>query len=386
MLKHIFIAVILLITSSRLAFAQDVKLSPYTEISLLTCDPGEELYSVFGHSAIRVSDPLRGIDKVYNYGTFDFRTPGFYVKFARGKLNYMLSLSSFSRFKEEYIEENRSIYEQQLDLTYEQQQHFFDFLEWNSKPENKYYMYDFFFDNCATRIRDIVTVEYNSKLVFKEIENRKTFRTLINECLVNSRLASLGINIVLGVRTDKVATSSEYMFLPFNLMNAFDSAQIVSNGERYALVKKKNTIFKAKVIDQSKPVNISAIVFWSIFLIVAAFTILSFKTQKLYIAIDRLIYGVTGLLGILILLLWIATDHQLTVNNFNILWAFPLNFFLVFIPFGMTWLKKYFLVFGIIQLLFLVTWCILPQQVPGYLIPLVLTLCIRSFQKVWFKV
>ncbi|MCD6555811.1 MAG: DUF4105 domain-containing protein, partial [Bacteroidales bacterium] len=130
-------------------------LSPYAEVSIITCAPGNELYSTFGHSAIRIKDPVLRIDNVYNYGTFNFETPGFYMKFTRGKLDYMLSVSPYRYFVMSYIQEKRAIKEQVLNLSCPQKTIIFHALKINALPENMYYRYDFLKDNCSTRVLKI---------------------------------------------------------------------------------------------------------------------------------------------------------------------------------------------------------------------------------------
>ena len=126
------------------------------QISLLTCDPGDQLYSAFGHSAIRVLERTTGEDLVFNYGTFDFNTPYFYVKFTQRTLDYMLSVSTYERFLAEYNYYQRDVREQVLDLSPEQIERLVEFLQINYRPQNRFYRYDFFYDNCATRIRDVM--------------------------------------------------------------------------------------------------------------------------------------------------------------------------------------------------------------------------------------
>ncbi len=131
-------------------------LSPEAEISLLTCSPGNELYSLFGHTAIRVKDPAARFDRVFNYGTFDFDTPYFYLKYARGLLPYQLSHTDYRYFLHAYREEGRSVYEQRLRLDSLQKQRLLDILTENYRPENRSYLYNFLFDNCTTRSRDVI--------------------------------------------------------------------------------------------------------------------------------------------------------------------------------------------------------------------------------------
>ena len=132
------------------------ELSTKARVMLLTVSPGhEELYAAFGHSAIYIHDPEKHIDKVYNYGTYYYNQPHFYLNFARGYLLYGLSVSTYDRFQGYYAYFNRQVVAQVLDLSLEQRQQVFDFLENNALPENSMYYYDYFYDNCATRIRDV---------------------------------------------------------------------------------------------------------------------------------------------------------------------------------------------------------------------------------------
>ena len=164
-------------------------LSERASISLLTGSPGTELYSTFGHSAIRVHDPSTGMDIVFNYGTFDFNTPNFYLKFAQGKLNYKLSIETFEQFRAGFIYENRSVVEQKFNLTQTQKNLLFALLEQNYLPENRFYKYDFFFDNCATRIRDLMITAFGEDFQYQYPEEWKnsglTFRNLIDMYLTN---------------------------------------------------------------------------------------------------------------------------------------------------------------------------------------------------------
>ena len=189
------------------------------EISLITGEPGKELYTKFGHSAIRVHDPANGIDLVYNYGTFNFNAPGFYPKFLRGKLNYFLDVYEFKRMMLTYKYYNQSLYEQVIELTYDEKKAIYNFINTNYLPANKYYLYDFFFDNCSSRIKDVFQDILGPKLIFEDhdIKTNKTFRQLLDEFLNKSPWIDFGIDLTLGLPTDATATSEEYMFLPYKL-------------------------------------------------------------------------------------------------------------------------------------------------------------------------
>src|SRR6185369_13807343 len=199
-------------------------------VSLLTCSPGLDLYSSWGHSALRVVDSLANIDIIYNYGTFDFDDPGFYSKFTRGKLLYFVSVQKFEGFLEEYQYYQRGITEQVLDLSCSEKIKLDLALQENAKEENKYYKYDFTVDNCTTRLRDIVFKNAGSTIITKDIRpsQKITFRKLINKYLDSSYQywSKFGIDILLGTPLDKKLTNDEAMFLPDYLLKGFDSTSL----------------------------------------------------------------------------------------------------------------------------------------------------------------
>ncbi len=356
-------------------------LSERAEISLITSNPGTEVYIYFGHSAIRVKDPLKGIDWAYNYGTFDFNTPNFYTKFARGYLNYKLSVYPMRYFVQENINENRSIYEQVLNLNQEEKELVFRFLEYNRQPGNEYYLYDFFFDNCATRIRDVFQDELGKDLVFDEANYKPvTFREMLAPYLESHAWSRFGINLVLGAIADREATLAESAFLPDYLKASFANAKL--NNKEFAQPSK--ILFQQKDVDLHTPLLIRpGFVFGLLLLIILFFTYREFKTKKTYKLIDFLIFLLIGIIGLILFLLWTATSHTAVVKNWNLLWAIPTHFFIVFFIFrkaNSTFLKYYFLVSGIMSISALVFWFVIPQQYDLAFIPLILIASLRSFK------
>ena len=173
-MKRVLTIIVLMISFLPLR-AEKIELSPKAEISVLTCSPGPDLYSSFGHTAIRIQDSInnRWVDVVYNYGTFQF-TDDFYFKFAKGQLDYRLSRSSFGDFQYEYLMTGRGIWEQKLLITPAEKQRLFDLLEENYLPENREYRYDFFYDNCSTRVRDIIKKALENKVNFTYVYAEKS--------------------------------------------------------------------------------------------------------------------------------------------------------------------------------------------------------------------
>lgn len=307
--------------------AQGSGLSPAAQVSVITCGPGTELYSTFGHSAFRIKDPVTGLDRVYNYGTFNFNTPNFYVKFARGKLLYELRAYNFGNFLRGYHEENRWVKEQVLDLKNDQIQQVYDFLENNAKPENRAYKYDFFYDNCSTKMMDVLEKVLGSDLVFDPNfeEAEYTHRQLIQMYLGDLPWSDFGIDLALGSVIDREIPSKAYMFLPDYVLQGVDASGIKESGKIKPLVKETNTILDSKPLINK---GWSFTPFWLFTILAVAVILISirdFKKRRRNKLLDYILFLFTGITGLVILLLWFATDHSATANNLNILWAFAPN-------------------------------------------------------------
>jgi len=377
MKKVIFIALFLL--SIRVQ-SQTLPLSEGAQISVITCGPTpSELYAAFGHSAIRVYDPDQQIDFAYNYGVFDFDQPNFYLNFARGYLYYKLGVYSYPHFRDYYISHNRYVHEQILDLTAEQKQKVFDYLEWNGKPENQTYRYDYFYNNCATKIRDVLAETLKDELKFDGsfIKTDYTIRDLTDLYLAPQPWGDLGIDICLGLPMDKKASPYEYMFLPDYIEYSFDNASINSK----PIVKQKVAVYEA--IPEGIPFSLFHpwIVFGAFLLITIVLSYYDWKRKKLSLWFDVTVFSAVGWIGVLLLLLWTATDHQASARNFNLLWAFPVHaiaaIFLLRKNSGSS-LAKYFLGTAILLATTLLFWPLLPQQLNVFLIPIVMALMIRA--------
>ena len=207
--RIIIIFAIILFSNCQKIFSQD---SSRIRISLLTCTPGEELYSIFGHSAIRIIDSNNVTDYIYNYGTFNFDDNGFYLKFIRGKLLYFVSIERTEDFLAFYTLENRGIAEQILQLTGDEKIAIQKALKENLKEENKYYKYDFFLDNCTTRLRDVISnKKYPKPLLPLVMPASTTYRNAIHQYLDKGgqKWSELGIDILLGMPTDKIKNNQK---------------------------------------------------------------------------------------------------------------------------------------------------------------------------------
>ena len=213
-------------------------------VSLLTILPGSEIYSLWGHSALRITDPQYGLDLTYNYGTFDFEAGNFVLKFLHGNLDYTLSMHGFEASRRAYHAEGRPIIEQTLDLTPAQQRRLVDLLTVNLRPENRRYRYHFLFDNCSTRIRDVLEAALGEETLHTaELpDDAPTFRALIDPYQRTVPFLDAGIDVLLGAPADRPADGREIMFLPEHLMQAFDQARIGAGEDTRPLVVRTDTL------------------------------------------------------------------------------------------------------------------------------------------------
>jgi hypothetical protein len=303
------------------SFGQD---SSHIRISLLTCTPGDELYSTFGHSALRVTDSSSVTDIVFNYGTFNFDDPGFYIKFIRGKLLYYVSTADFPDFKEEYQTTNRGMTEQVLNLSAAEKIALMHFIYNNAKEQNRYYQYDFFLDNCTTRLRDIIVKFKTNYRPLKPVMPANTrFRQAIHEYLDKGGKywSKLGIDLLLGAPTDAVMTTAQSQFLPDNLMKALDSTN-----QQHQLVVSEAALYPFIPIGNTQSFFTPMIVFSLLLVSILALSFSSNKTVILLLnGFDGLLLFITGALGILFIFMWTSTDHSMVKNNFNLIWAWPTN-------------------------------------------------------------
>lgn len=365
-MKKIFLLVFIIFF--KMGFAQSDS-SCRLQISLVTCAPGNELYSIFGHTAIRVFDSTNGSDVFYNYGTFDFDDPNFLVKFVRGKLDYYLSVESANDFFLRYQNERRTVTEQVLALSPQEKKSILQALLINISGNNKYYKYDFLFDNCTTRARDIIKGR-SSFSQEKLVPPGTTFRNMLYVYLDSSGMcwSKLGIDILLGSKIDKPVTIEQSNFLPDYLMFAFDS----SNAKHKLIEDKK--VYKAFGVNNiSKNNSQPLLVFGSLFLLMllASFSKNKF-IQNTYHYSSLFFVFITGIIGVLLLFMWLGTDHKSCSYNYNILWALPTNFIAAFTVNKEANYRKIYFRFAFIETLVLLAgWFFLPQQFNINLVPFV---------------
>ncbi len=348
------------------------------KISVLTCGSGDQLYSTFGHSAVRIKNTLTDQDYVYNYGTFDFDEPNFYLKFLRGKLNYKLAVSSFASFMREYEYFKRWVIEQDLNLSDEQKLKIVNFLKNNSQPENRDYKYDFFFDNCSTRIRDFLNSEIG--VIFDDSQINKSYRDLLDEDLKAMPWSDFGIDIVIGAVADQRIDYSSQMFIPDYLMKQIGLAEI--SGEE--LVRETRTLITYPEVDKSRQESpwFSPLLVLCLLLLVELFFLYKFITKPIQAPrfYDLLIAAVTGFIGLIILFLWFFTNHGATKSNLNLFWLSPLYLFSVK---GIITRKSTFYLHRLLILpsfICLGLWAIMPQSFHMAFMPWMLVLMSFNFR------
>jgi len=350
-------------------------------ISLLTCTPGTELYSTFGHSAFRVFDSVNNADLVFNYGTFKFDDPKFYNKFVKGKLLYFVSIDTLPSFLAEYDYYKRGITEQAINISCPEKQRLVSLLFENAKEENKYYRYDFNYDNCTTRLRDILEKAAGKQLETKNIlpKPNTTFRNLIHIYLDRGgqQWSKFGIDMLLGNPMDKKVTNREAMFLPDYLLMAFDSSKL--NGQ--PVVYEKKILLNYFESYKTKSGITPLIVFGVLFLVIAVLSFFTRNTWNVFFKIfDFLLFTFLGLIGFLILFMWFGTEHAMCKNNFNLLWALPTHLPVAFLLFSRKqWVNAYFRFIFFYTIALLLAWFFLPQQFNTAFLPIVGIILTRSF-------
>ncbi|WP_246143029.1 Lnb N-terminal periplasmic domain-containing protein [Tenacibaculum adriaticum] len=359
-----------------------MQLSIYSEISVVTSGPGDNLYEKFGHTAIRVKDPVLSLDLIYNYGIFDFDAPNFYLNFTKGFMKYKLARYDFYYALRSANEDKRWMKQQVLNLTSEEKNNFFTFLQHNAEPENASYLYDPFYDNCATRPRDIIKKVLGDKLTISSdfITSDTSLRQLMNIEINPNTWGSFGINVALGSKLDKVATAEEYMYLPDYVFKALEVSKIKRETEEVPLVKRTQTLldFEEK---QAKSDAFSPLLAFSILLIIGIFTTYNdYKKLQRTKWFDFMLFFITGVIGLLIMFLWFFTNHSTAPNNFNFLWAFAPNLIVSFFLLKKNppkWIKKYILFLLMLLAIIPIIWLSKMQLFSVYLVEVFVLLVIR---------
>ena len=354
-------------------YANELEDKSRYKISILSIGEGPSLVDAFGHTAIRIKDAELKNDVVFNFGVYDFNSPNFYSNFVKGRPEYKLGIQNYNNLIQNYIRQKRYIVEHQLNLDQNSIKIIIDLLV--EKLNDPYYIYDYFRDNCTTRAADIVIDKTNNKFKDEKLESETvfSFRNLIHEKINENSWAALGIDLCLGAIIDKKINTRETFFLPENLMNYLDLFE--------ADIIKRNIIYspESKISYQENlpsPLLVNLI----LSLIIVTVTIFNFKSNKWNKSLDILIFLISGSIGILIIFLWFFSNHFAGAQNFNLLWAFPFNFTLIFaiyktkIP---NWSIGYIKLLIILIILLFLHWITGVQKYNLTLLPIFIALLIR---------
>jgi hypothetical protein len=333
---------------------QEIQLSENSEISLLTCGPGDAMYSKFGHSALWVMDPENRIDLIFNYGTFDFSDSNFYYLFLRGIANYRLSITNFQGFVEEYETENRFVKKQILNLTSLEKQNLYRILIDNYQPENRYYRYDFLFLNCSSIIRDRIFDVTNGRFTLSQDSAKTfTFRELL-EPYLEQGWVYLGINLLLSHKADREASNWETMFLPDHMYEQFSLAK-TNNSIQLAPDRNVSTmVLSTREAPKKRKHTLTTLLVFLVFALILIISNKRLADKSWHKGIDFAIFFSTGLIGILVAFMWFFSKHEVVHQNLNLMWAFPLHLIFAFIVLFprlrlfQQWYARIFLALGIL--------------------------------------
>jgi hypothetical protein len=347
---------LLVLLSFSIGFGQSVPLSKDAKISVLTCGLGNETYSYFGHTAIRVSDPANNLDVVYNYGAFDFSTPNFVAKFTKGDLQYFVITHSFSEFIEEYNIEKRSVFEQELLISQDLKQKLFDKLNATLLSEDRYYTYKFIDKNCTSMVVDIINNTLNENVIVKKGDTDITYRSILYPYFDGHFYEKLGTSIIFGTKVDQLGTR---IFLPFELKNSLEK---VSFQNKPLVAKSKTLLFFEKETPASWWNNIYS------YLIILAFIVLAHNK-----IVDKIYLLVLSLMGIFFVCVGFYSFHLELSMNYNVLLFSPLLLILIFLSIAKN--KKWTYRFALLHLIFLVIYSIFMINKAHFIIvlPMIIT-------------
>lgn len=297
-------------------------------VSLLTCSPHDEIYSLYGHTAIRYEDKASKTDIVVNYGMFSFKKPFFVARFVLGLTDYEMGIQDFNDFCYEYQYFGSQVTQQEINLTPEEKGQLLKALQ-DNYANARVYRYNYFYNNCTTKARDIILKSINGKIEYKNaIDKSVSFRDLIHGCNANYSWASFGNDLLLGFKADMQTTREEQQFLPDNLMRDFDQAKIVSaDGSARPLVKNTEIIVKGNDHAIAGKTKVTPqFVFITLLLLIAAIVVAEFKTKKRFLWVEISLLLASGLAG-LILFVMLFSEHPTTSTNLQIFILCPLNLY-----------------------------------------------------------
>jgi hypothetical protein len=350
------------------------------EISIITCDPGTEIYSLFGHSALRINHIESDEDIVVNWGIFEYYEDQFKFgyDFAKGRLNYYMGIQNTVNFLREYSYYKRGVREQILNLSTNEKKEIIEFVSVNNLPENRNYKYEFFYDNCSTRIKDLLNSIFRSNISWGNhpSENKFTFREIIHQNIAPQPWLMLGIDLVLGQRIDQLVNNENLMFLPTYLEAILDSTKITNVAQSKTLISRKNVLIPT---GENKSSTIKSITIYGWIFLMITLILLYLKNDRIFNIWSCILLTVLSLLGVVLYFMWFGTDHQATKNNSNILWANPSYLFLVWVIIFKKWNKVslvYVYLIGFCLLTTILFWFGMVQEFNPTIKPIIISLAL----------
>lgn len=358
-MKKVILKIILfslLLLSFTIGFSQSIPLSKDAKISVITCGLGNESYSFFGHTAIRVTDPANTIDVVYNYGNFDFRTPNFVAKFAKGDLQYFVGVASFSDFINEYNYDKRSVFEQELLISQVLKQKLFDNLNASLSPENRFYTYKFIDKNCTSMVVDIINTTLGGNVVVKKGNTDLTYRSILYPYFDGHFYEKLGTSIIFGTKVDQLATK---IFLPFELKNSLEQTTF----QNHPLAGKSKTFLS---FEKETPTSWWNNIYTYIFIL--GFVVLAHDK-----VIDKIYLLILSLMGVFFVIVGFYSFHLELAMNYNVLLFSPLLLILLFLSIAKN--KRWTYRFAVLHLILLIAYMFILINKAHFLImlPMIIT-------------
>ncbi|MDH6386798.1 hypothetical protein M2474_000215 [Dysgonomonas sp. PH5-37] len=388
-----FIVILLAIMPGKADEVALPAVSDSLQISVLTCHPWQgEVYAVFGHTAIRVKDLKYGYDIAFNYGVFDFSSPNFMSRFVKGETDYVLSAYGYHFFLYEYQVRGVTVEEQVLNLTDAEKKKLYEALCVNAQPENRTYRYSFFFDNCATRVRDIIEKNVDGKIEYKPTGKNQTLRDLLHEFLKSSPWLRFGIDLVIGSGADREITDNEKMFLPCYLMYAYSDAKILSDtvAEKPLVAESRNALEGSRFEDLTTATDYPLICGCLLFIItglIAYFSVMKKKQIPLKV-FSFILFAAAGAAGCVIFFLMFFSEHPCVDANWNLVWLNPLQLifaFFFFFKFSSKAVYYYHFINFVALSLFLLAWFLIPQYLEIAFLPCILSLWLCSGANIWLN-
>jgi hypothetical protein len=351
-----------------------------TTVYLITCGSGTETYSVYGHNALLVRIESAKIATVYNWGVFDFDAPNFTWNFAKGRLDYWLDTDQLKQFLKTYVYEKRYVWAQKINLERSETSKLISLINENLKPENIKYRYDFFFDDCSTRIRDLLEKAVGPKLLYppEDKGEKITFRKLVAKHQDPFPWMKFGVDLIMGSPGDKKASFRDRMFLPAYLQSELSQAVVNRDGKMIPLLRNPEVLLDYPAPDVKPNFFKSPVFLFTLLLIIVIIVSAKFKSKKINNVMDLFLYSVFSILAILMVFFNFFTDHQQMRWNLNIIWLNPF----ILLCLGSIILKKegtiWFRTVFVISAAFVALQYFLPQEFNIAFLPLTLILLVRS--------